>query len=197
MVTGVDSFLLTEGPEGTFIGEVFGDQLDWDTTYQYHFSDSDGGADLAATLSGTFKTPVEQVSWDLDSATVELDDDGNWVVEAEGGEGQDVWIIIRDVGSFKLAEVTPGLFKITIPASEFDKGKEYDYWFSDEENREDMEPGLSGSLKTKEAGEDNGTNLGLYLCLGTIVVLILILIIVVVLIASRRGKGSKDGWDEE
>jgi Bacterial Ig-like domain len=187
VVEDTGSYLLTEGPAGTYKGTIAGTSLEWNTTYSYHFSDADGGTDKAPSFAGTFKTPVKPIVWRLDTATVEIDDDGNWVVTAEGEPGIEVWIVIEGVGSFKLTEGTPGHYTVTIPDGRFDEGKEYDYWFSNVSGGADKSPILSGKQKAKgEEGFDN--NLLILCCAGIIVVVVLLLIVMVFILIVRKGK---------
>jgi hypothetical protein len=179
---------------------IGGTLLEWDTEYSYHFSDSENGTDKAPMLSGTFRTPVEPVEWEIMSASVELDDEGNWMVEVTANEGLDIWMVIDGIGSFKLVETQPGKYSTTIAADRFKEGKEYDYWFSDSDGGSDKAPAFSDSQKAKkgEGSEDDG-----YLwvcCLGIVVLVVLVLIIVVVVMVIRKGKGKEEeaeAWGEE
>ena len=188
IIDGIDSFQLTEGPLGTYKGVVQGSLLEWDTEYDYHFSDADGGPDRAPALSGSFFTPDEVLEWKLDSASVRVDKDGNWVVRAEGNPGQDVYIVIDGVGSFNLTETSPGIYETKILANEFDEGEEYDYWFSDVHSGEDKAPALSGSLKAK--AEDPAGGMWWVCCLAGLVGVILLLLVVMIVLVLKKGKGS-------
>jgi hypothetical protein len=191
VVKDLGSYLLTEGPAGTYKGTIAGTLLEWNTTYIYHFSDAEGGADKAPSFAGTFKTPVRPFAWRLDTAKVEIDDDGNWIVTAEGEPGMDVWIVIDGVGSFKLTEDTPGHYTVTIPDGRFEEGKEYEYWFSDASGGSDKAPTLSGNMKAK--GEDGGDyDWLIFCCLAGIVIVILLMIVMVFALVVRRGKKVQD-----
>ncbi|MDG6224903.1 MAG: Ig-like domain-containing protein [Candidatus Thermoplasmatota archaeon] len=188
VIEGIDSFPLTEEPLGTYRGFVQGSLLEWDTEYDYHFSDADGGPDRAPALAGSFMTPEEVIPWKLDSASVKIDKDGNWVVKAEGNPGQDVHIVIDGVGSFKLTETSPGIYETEIQAREFDEGEEYDYWFSDAVDGEDKAPALSGSLKAK--AEDPAGGMWWLCCLAGLVSVILLMLVVIIVLVLKKGKGS-------
>ena len=188
IIDGIDSFQLTEGPLGTYRGFVQGSLLEWDTEYDYHFSDADGGPDRAPPLAGSFMTPEEVIPWKLDSASVKIDKDGNWIVKAEGNPGQDVYIVIEGVGSFKLTETSPGIYETEILAREFDEGEEYDYWFSDAVGGADMAPSLSGSLNAK--GEDPAGEMWWVCCLAGLVGVILLLLVVIIVLVLKKRNGS-------
>jgi len=190
VIASVDSFLLTEGPAGTYKATISGDLLEWETTYNYHFSDTDGGQDMAPLVSGQFTTPSGP-EWGLTSATVKLDKNGNWVVEARGPEGQDVWIVIEGLKSYKLAEVESGVYKVTIPESEFDPGEEYDYHFSDTVGGPDKASSLSGSMQSKDEKVENDMDNWWICCVVPIGILLLVLIVIVLLLLTRKGRSKE------
>jgi len=190
VVKDIGSYLLTEGPAGMYKGTIAGTLLEWDTTYSYHFSDADGGADNAPSFAGTFKTPVKPIVWRLDTATVEIDDDGNWVVTADGEPGIEVWIVIEGVGSFKMIEGTPGHYTVTIPDGRFDEGEEYDYWFSDASGGPDKAPTISGKMKAK-GGDGGDYGWLVFCCLAGFVAVVLLILVMIFALVLRRGKNEK------
>jgi hypothetical protein len=128
---------------------------------------------------------------------VELDENGNWVVEARGPEGQEVWIVIQGVGSFKLVEVQPNVYEVTILGSKFDSGKEYRYHFSDSEDGPDMASAYSGTLKAMDRSVDDGADWMLICCLGGIVVPILLAIVLILVLVTRKGRSKGSRSNEE
>ncbi|MBN1389271.1 MAG: Ig-like domain-containing protein [Candidatus Thermoplasmatota archaeon] len=79
VIVGFDSFLLEEEEPGVYNGGVNGSLLEWDTTYEYYFSNSLDGPEMAPNLRGTFKTPIESIEPDDDDDDVIVDDDdGSW-----------------------------------------------------------------------------------------------------------------------
>ncbi|MBN1539534.1 MAG: Ig-like domain-containing protein, partial [Candidatus Thermoplasmatota archaeon] len=76
VIVGIDSLLLEETEPGVYNGTFNGDLLEWNTTYEYYFSNSWEGPDMAPDLRGTFKTPVEAIGPIDDDDDVD-DDDGD------------------------------------------------------------------------------------------------------------------------
>ncbi|MFO8050169.1 MAG: right-handed parallel beta-helix repeat-containing protein [Thermoplasmatota archaeon] len=119
---------------------------------------SDG--DLETTFAINVTVIERQTSpddWTIEDSRVEVDPQtGDWNVSASGGEGQDVYIVIDGLGSYKLEETSPGEYSIIIPASEFEDGTEYDYHFSDTEGGDDMTGGAhTGSVNQPVIGDDD------------------------------------------
>jgi hypothetical protein len=83
----------------------------------------------------------------IDDTDISVDEEtGDWTVEVDGEEGQDIWIVIDDVGSFKLEETSPGHYEAVISGDNFEEGETYTYHFSDEEGGPDRTGGThSGS----------------------------------------------------
>ncbi|MGA1822356.1 MAG: hypothetical protein ACMUIG_07505 [Thermoplasmatota archaeon] len=59
VIDGIGSFLLSGGSDGTYSLVISYTNFEADTEYQYHFSNSSGGPDLAPGYSGTVITPKE------------------------------------------------------------------------------------------------------------------------------------------
>ncbi|MGA1866639.1 MAG: hypothetical protein ACMUFK_04140 [Thermoplasmatota archaeon] len=76
VIVGIDSFLLEEEGPGVYNGTFNGGLLEWNTTYEYYFSNSWEGPDMAPALRGTFRTPAEEI--------VPIDDDDDDVVDDDG-----------------------------------------------------------------------------------------------------------------
>jgi len=74
VIDGIGSFELGEEEPGAYTTTVSGELLEWDTTYGYHFSDTDGGMDMWPAYSGALTTPEEPGDDDTDDD--ETDDDG-------------------------------------------------------------------------------------------------------------------------
>ncbi len=192
------SFPMGEVGPGMYRRTIPSSMLEWNTSYTYHFSDVANGFDKAPSLSGTFRTPIEPVLWRLDSASVRLDEGGDWIIEANGLPGMDVWFVVDGVGSFKLEEIAPGNYRADIPDGRFKQGKEYDYWFSDQEDGEDLAPALSGSHEAKSETFELKDGLPLFCCLVIVLVTILALIaLVLFLVNSRKGTDEDEEWGEE
>ncbi|MGA1847881.1 MAG: carboxypeptidase regulatory-like domain-containing protein, partial [Thermoplasmatota archaeon] len=81
VIEDVGSFELSEVEDGIYQVTVPPENFQWDTLYYYHFSDREGGDDLAENLSGMLRTPKEPAGDDDD------DDD-------------DISDLFRDVGTY-------------------------------------------------------------------------------------------------
>ena len=57
VIAGVDSFILSETAPGTYAANIFSENFERGETYSYHFSDREGGPDLAPEWSGTAVDP--------------------------------------------------------------------------------------------------------------------------------------------
>ncbi|MGA1848627.1 MAG: NosD domain-containing protein [Thermoplasmatota archaeon] len=161
-------------------------------------SDGELATDLTIQVTVIEKTPGPGPDeLDIDEVRVEIDEQtGDWKVTVKGGEGQDIWIVIDGVGSFKLEETSPGNYEVTIPGENFVEGETYSYHFSDSEGGEDKTGGQhSGSMEqpviTPDDDDDNGEGPGSILWI-ILIVLLLIVIIAAVVIVSRRGSTYED-----
>ncbi|MGA1792574.1 MAG: Ig-like domain-containing protein [Thermoplasmatota archaeon] len=75
VVASIGSFEMEEGAPGVYTATINGTLLDWSTTYEYHFSDTEDGPDKWPSLSGTFTTPDEPIPSDDDDVDDDTDDD--------------------------------------------------------------------------------------------------------------------------
>jgi hypothetical protein len=196
----VDYILLTETSPGNYSASVAGESLDWDTEYDYFFTDRDGGLDRAPEYSGTFTTPEEPYVppvWSITTASVLLKKSGTWDVNVEAPEGQSIFIVIDGIGSYPVQEDAPGYYRVLIPYEEFEWEEEYDYHFSDSSGGSDMATSFSGTIKmpAEPSSGSSSDDPPFYLCcIGILIVLVLI--IAVVLIMVMRKRSSSDSWEE-
>ncbi len=200
VISNVGSFLLEEGSNGTYSLVIPGHEFEFATSYNYHFTSSVGGPDLVYTLSGTFRTPEDpdpEPVWSLTSADVEVLEGGSWEIMAHGGENQSVYIVIEDVGSFRLVEDPSGTYTLTIGAEGFEGG-EYSYHFSNEDGGVDLAPDLSGVRTIEPAdGGDNGDGPTQWIILLVLLMVVIGLIFVFVMAIRGRGDGADLEGDEE
>jgi hypothetical protein len=198
IIQGYGNIQLFEGPDGKYSNTIMGDTLDWDTTYSYFFTDSSSSGQRPGSMPGTFTTPEEPYIppvWVITSADVTTKESGTWVVEVEGSQGIEIWIVIDGIGSFQLASNGPGEYKILIPYEEFENDKTYEYYFSDSEDGTDKAPTFSGSITTpkkdsREDSEDIEIGGGGFCCIAGILILIILIIIVVVVLIRKKDDSS-------
>ncbi len=196
----IDYLKLTEGTSGTYRYEINGTLLDWDTEYDYFFTDSYGGLDRAREFNGTIRTPEEPYTpsvWTITSATVEIRESGTWDVNIQAPEGQTIYIVIDGIGSFLVVEDAPGYYRVLIPYEEFEWEKEYDHHFSETEGGPDMAPSFSGTStmpKEPSSGSSSDDPPFYLCCIGIVVVLVIILVVVMLLVMRKKGKG--DSFEE-
>jgi hypothetical protein len=148
--------------------------------------------------------PVEP-ELEIDDSNVNIDEEtGDWTVEADGEEDQDIWIVIDGVGSFKLDETSPGHYEVTIPGSNFQEGETYDYHFSDEEGGPDSTGGShTGSQEQPTIAQpddddddnDDGDDRGVMDLWWLWVLLLIIFAAVIIGFALSKRKGGD--WDME
>lgn len=62
VIEGVGSFLLEEDAPGYYRVLIPYENFEWESEYDYHFSDTDGGEDMATGFSGTATMPLEPSS---------------------------------------------------------------------------------------------------------------------------------------
>jgi len=211
VIHGVGSFELEEIPvndiHSLYHVLIDGEKFEWNTTYWFHYSDSEGGEDMAVDLSGFRHMPAEGSGpgevWRISSSSVRILDNGDWKVSVAGNPGLDVYIVIPGVDSFLLAETTNGTYSITILASNFEGGKEYIYYFSDSPGGDDLAEEFGGSLVAKEIeANDDGDGEGrgiLWILLLIIAVLLIAAALIMVFVAVRKkGEGEEImDWGEE
>ncbi|MDG6226180.1 MAG: Ig-like domain-containing protein [Candidatus Thermoplasmatota archaeon] len=192
VIDGIGSFEMIEGDDGTYEVEVPGTGFEWNTTYNYHFSNSQGGIDMAPMLSGSFRTPAEPAGppvtpdWNVDSVIVTVGNDGSWEVWAQGEPGLDVYIVIDGVGSFPLTETSPGIYEATVPGSNFKRGRTYSYHLSDSAGGEAKTDVYTAKVPAEAKVDGPKTRWGCFVCGGCGIVLLLLLVILVLIVMTRR-----------
>ena len=193
-------YVMSEDLPGEYTLTIDGFALEWGTSYSFFFTDRYDGIDKAPDLAGTFQTPEEPGSdWWISSAEVYLDEDGNLQVQVEGNPGIDIYIVISGIGSFELDETSTGHYTAEIPSSNFMKGTEYYYYFSDSMDGEDMSPTYGGNFETEEEKEVDEPFLDGF-CLWCLVALFAIIVIIVIIFlvatfARKRGEEDRE-WEE-
>jgi hypothetical protein len=200
-ISEIGYFQLTEVSDGQYELMLAEDNFELETTYSYFFTDELTGMDKAPDFSGTFTTPEEpSPEWEITEVEVNITSGGDWKVRVKGNPGMDIYIVIEDVGSFKLQEEAPGEYAINVEYDEFERGESYDYYFSDTEDGEDKAPGFAGT-GTDPRGEtttkDSEIPCGLIIFLVVIIVFLIVGIIIVALVLANRKKEEEDWGDEE
>lgn len=120
---------------------------------------SDGeGSTTFQLLVTVVERPEDE--WEIIDADVTVDEDtGNWSVEVEGSQGQDIYMVIEGpegTRSYKLEETEPGHYELEISGDEFQEGETYQYHFSDTEGGEDRTGGaFTGSMDQPVIGDDD------------------------------------------
>ncbi|MCU0799753.1 MAG: Ig-like domain-containing protein [Candidatus Thermoplasmatota archaeon] len=203
VIIGLGSYELTEGPAGTYRTTIDGSEFEWDTVYNYHFSDTAGGPDKAPTLSGSFKVPMGE----LTSIKVTVRNNMDWDVEAKGSPGMNIYIVIDGVGSFKLVEASPGVYEVLIDGENFNWSQTYSYRFSTTSGGAAPSGwgSYSGTQKMpKEKKEiDEPQSYWVFCCIAAFIVILLLILIVVIALVAKKGKGKEEdkeeaaGWGEE
>lgn len=171
---------------------------------------SDGEASTSFQLLVTVIEREPEDEWEIIDADVVVDEgSGNWSVEVEGSEGQDIYIVIEGpegTRSYKLEETEPGHYEVEIPGDEFEEGETYQYHFSDTEGREDMTGGaFTGSMdqpfigdddddgSADDDGEDDEGIPTWFILLG--IILVLLVVVIGYIMMSKRGPA--DYYEEE
>jgi hypothetical protein len=221
VIHDVGSFEIPSVASGIYETLVTGSNFEWNTSYSYHLSDSEGGEDIAPEFSDEFTTPEEPDEppvWELYTAQVKVDLLMNWNITATGAPGQDVYLVIVDVGSLLLVETEPGNYMGEFEGSSFNWGETYSYHFSDEEDGADMAPTLSGSKTMPEEiivddddvdddtdddtdDDDDGVKdffrtTGLITSFCCVIVIILIIIVILLFILGGRKRRKEKEWEE-
>lgn len=169
-------------------------------SFQITIDDGNGGTDIASLRiiidHGTAPATEE---WDLYSSTVQVNDEGDWSIEAVGIAGIEVYFIIQDEDgdrtSYKMDEDEqyPGNFSLEIDHDLFDEGEIYTFFFTNSTDGEWLEPEMSGS--EVQPGEEEKEVASIWaLLLGSILLLILVLVVIiaaVVLISRRSSEGQE------
>ena len=206
IIEGVGSYELEGHPiddmRSEYRGFIDGDPFEWNTTYAFHYSDSDNGLDMAVEFSGWVRTVTGPYSgikeWKLTGVDVHMDDDGDWEVEAEGNGNLSVYFVIDGGGSFLLDEISPGVYTTTVPSSNFEGGETYYYHFSDKADGSDLHPEFGGSLEAKEMADDGDDNDWIAILLFIIAALLLLIgiALIVVWLAIKGDKEIAEEWEE-
>jgi len=193
-------FQIIEISDGQYELVITSENFAFETTYSYFFTDEINGMDKVPGLSGNFTTPEEPApEWELTEVNINITSGGDWKVRVEGNPGLAVYIVINGVGSFKLKEEAPGEYAINVNYTEFEKGKSYDYHFSDTEDGDDNAPSMSGTGTDPRGETTTGTETpwGLIAFLIVIIVLLIIGILAVALVLANRKKEEGEDWGDE
>ncbi|MGA1872948.1 MAG: Ig-like domain-containing protein [Thermoplasmatota archaeon] len=170
----------------------------------------------------TFRTGTELLEWFLDSVEIYVGPDRTVEVEVTGGQGQSVYFVIVDVGSFGFTEGADGTYTVTVNRSHLLWSTMYEYYFSDIEDGEDRWPGYRGTFTTPDEpvptdddddvdddtnddtddddvsddddDDDVATIAGRGALICGMVLLVVIAIVIVVFVVTRR---KSEGWEEE
>ncbi len=203
VIAGLGSYELTEGPAGTYRTTIDGSEFEWDTVYNYHFSDIAGGPDKAPTLSGSFKVPMGE----LTSVKVTVKSNKDWDVDAKGSPGMNVYIVIEGVGSFKLVEGAPGEYSVLVDGDNFNWSQTYNYHLSTTPGGAAPSGWATYSdtqiMPKEKKDKDDPQSYGLFCCIGAFIVILLLFLIIVIVLVVKKGKGKEEvkeeaaGWGEE
>jgi hypothetical protein len=101
-------------------------------------------------IEWNFTTGTEMLVWEIFFSMVEAFDDKRVDVTVTAVAGIDIFIVIDDVGSFKLAEGVAGEYKVTIPGSNFEWDTTYSYHFSNVSDGADLAPSFKGTFTIPE-----------------------------------------------
>ncbi|MEA3558146.1 MAG: Ig-like domain-containing protein, partial [Candidatus Thermoplasmatota archaeon] len=168
---------------------------------------SDGDLSTSFQLNVTvIEREIPDEEWNIDDSEVSIDPEtGNWTVTVSGEEGQDVYIVIDGVGSFKLEETSPGEYSVEIPGSDFEEGVDYSYHFSDTEGGEDRTGGEhTGSVTQPTPADDDDMDddddsdkdegFPIWIVILGIIIAVLIAVIAFLIISNRS---RSDYYDDE
>ena len=116
-------------------------------------------------------------------------------MEVTGTEDIEIWIVIDEVGSFKLQDNGPGQYKILIPYEHFEYDTEYTYHFSDSEGGDDLADDFSGTFTTpkedsRSSSDDQEIGVAGFCCIFGIIVIAIIIIIVVLVLVRKKSDVS-------
>ncbi len=158
------------------------------TTVTLTVSDGRGGsatADLLVHVKDPSAGDDDEEEWDLYSADVTIDDDGNWKVTAEGGPGLDIHFIVKKndevIAAKKMDEVEPGKYSLELGSDLFEEGETYDYYFTDPTAGDDPETRFSGEVQ--QPGEKG---VSMLMLLAVAVLLFLLVAAVVLFLLTRK-----------
>jgi hypothetical protein len=204
VIPGIGSFQLEERSRSEKSSEytliIEGELFEWNTTYAYHFSSSEGGPDMAVDFSGWVRTiegPIRvPEEWELTSADAEILENGDLLLTVEGNRHLIVYMVVDGVGSFLIGETSPGVYSTTIPSSSFQDGTSYQYHFSDSEGGENLAPGLEGSFSTSEKKGDGRDDDLLWILLLIVAVILLVIGLSLILMWAAGRKSAGEDWEE-
>ncbi len=132
VIDGIGSYIVPEVSEGNFLTQLNGSIFDWNTEYDYYFTDVMDGMVIDINYSGLFKTPKEpSIKWHIESVSIIVDEEKNWQVDVKGNPVLDIYIVISGIDSFIIGEDTPGNYSKLIEGTNFEWDTEYEYHFSD------------------------------------------------------------------
>ena len=164
---------------------------------------SDGEYSCGFILNVTVSEPPSQ--WGIDEVNVTVDPEtGDWTVEVEGNEGEDIWVVVEGPDgrkSYRLNETSPGHYEGTIPGSRFQPGEDYTYHFSDTEDGDDLTGGQFGGEITQPEpaggeGDDDDTD-GETDNFWLIIIILVLVVLAVVVYMYQRSKAKEDILDTE
>ena len=158
---------------------------------------SDGNTEVTATLLININVPADDD--DDDEPTIDaprvIAEEYRWIVEAEGTEGQDLWIVLGDedgnVASYKMS-YSDGKYTAEIPIDDAKEGQPF--WISYEEDGApiDLEIYDLALPALKQVDEDG---FPIWIVILIIVIVILVIAILVLMVTGKR-KGDHY-YDEE
>ncbi len=200
LVSDIDGDELTLAVSGSPLASIDGMTivLDYPETYTgsgdtLTVTLSDGNAEVSVEL--TVNVYVEVSDWEVTDVKIKASEDG-WTVTAEGGEGQDVYlVIVGEDGEKESFSMTWDGEKYTVNLDEEDAGEGMEYYVAGTKGGENPNPGTVTSLpKLAEKDESSGS-----LTVVIIVLLVIILAFIIAIVAvARKGKGSKEEeWGDE
>jgi hypothetical protein len=148
-------------------------------------------------ITWTFKTG--STFWHIDRFIVNVINGNSVQADAWGGENLSVFIIINEVGSYKLDEIEPGHYRLFIGEEWFSWDSYYTYYFSDKENGKDDDPDLRGDFKTYTGGkppqyyeeeqyQDEPDLVGCLACCGIVIVVVLVIVGLVLLLSKIKSR---------
>jgi len=165
-------------------------------------SDGNGG-EVSRTLLLIVEEPGEQPEelWELYSAGVDIDENGEWTVYAAGLPDLKVFIVISGedgvVGSFELTEDEgfPGNYSTMIESDNFEMSEPYFFYFTNVSGGQELASGLAGSVvQPGKEVEDEPSYLMIILG-GICISLLLLLLLIIGIFALMRRSSRRD--DEE
>jgi len=159
---------------------------------------SDGSSHATATILVNINPTGDDDDVDDDDVEPTLGEptvtgeEDKWVVEVEGSEGQDLWVVVEDGSgnreSYKMT-YQDGKYTAEIPKDEAEEG--FDYWISDSEDGDPIDNSLRGYLPSLEK-EDKDE----FPWLIIILVILIFAVLAAVLVLVLRGRGDEEDYEE-